>query len=87
MDYRKRFKEHQENAQLSIKHIKNNNLRFLPKLQNKTENYIFTGTTDFVVSKGLFQSQKPYFFIQEFKKGKLNTDPEPQLLTVQTLRI
>jgi ankyrin repeat protein len=35
LDYRKRFKEHQENAQLSIKHIKNNNLRFLPKLKNE----------------------------------------------------
>ncbi len=35
LDYRKRFKEHQENAQLSIKHIKNNNLIFLPKLQNE----------------------------------------------------
>lgn len=33
LDYRKRFKEHQENAQLSIKHIKNNNLKFLPKIQ------------------------------------------------------
>ena len=35
LDYRKKFKEHQENAQLSIKHIKNNNLRFLPKLKNE----------------------------------------------------
>lgn len=34
LDYRKRFKEHQENAQLSIKHIKDNNLRFSPKLEN-----------------------------------------------------
>ena len=49
-------------------------------LTYKTENYTFTGTTDFVVSKGLFRSKKPYFFIQEFKKGKVNTDPEPQLL-------
>ena len=35
LDYRKRFKEHQENAQLSIKHIKNKDLRFLPKIQNE----------------------------------------------------
>lgn len=35
LDYRKRFKEHQENAQLSIKHIKNNNLKFLPKVENE----------------------------------------------------
>jgi len=35
LDYRKKFKEHQENAQLSIKHIKNNNLKFLPKVANE----------------------------------------------------
>ncbi len=35
LDYRKRFKEHQENAQLSIKHIKNNYLKFLPKVENE----------------------------------------------------
>lgn len=46
----------------------------------ETENFIFSGTTDFMVSKGLEYSEKPYFFIQEFKKGKFNSDPEPQLL-------
>ncbi|MEA3228053.1 MAG: hypothetical protein U9P38_03155 [Campylobacterota bacterium] len=46
----------------------------------KTDKFIFTGSTDFLLSKGLFESEKPYFFIQEFKKGKINTDPEPQLL-------
>ena len=46
----------------------------------KAEKFIFAGTTDFVVSKGLLYSQKPYFFIQEFKKGIRGSDPEPQLL-------
>ena len=46
----------------------------------KTDKFIFSGTTDFVVSKGLLYSQKPYFFIQEFKKGIKGSDPEPQLL-------
>ena len=50
------------------------------KLTYKTDKFIFNGTCDFVVAKGLFQSEKPYFFIQEFKKGKENSDPEPQLL-------
>ena len=50
------------------------------KLTYKTEEFIFNGTTDFLVSKGLFYSEKPYFFIQEFKKSKENSDPEPQLL-------
>ena len=46
----------------------------------KTDKFIFSGTADFTISKGLEYSEKPYFFIQEFKKGKVNTDPEPQLL-------
>ncbi len=46
----------------------------------KTDKFIFTGETDFVISKGLKYSKKPYFFIQEFKKGIRGTDPEPQLI-------
>lgn len=49
-------------------------------LSYKTDKFIFNGTTDFVVSKGLFESEKPYFFIQEFKKGQTDGYPEPQLL-------
>ena len=41
-------------------------------LKYETEKFIFNGITDFVVSKGLIESEKPYFFIQEFKKGKQN---------------
>jgi ankyrin repeat protein len=36
LDYRKRFREHQENAQLAIKHIKNYNLKFLPQIKEKS---------------------------------------------------
>lgn len=46
----------------------------------KTEKFIFNGTVDFTISKGLIESEKPYFFIQEFKKGKQNSYPESQLL-------
>ena len=49
-------------------------------LNYETEKFIFNGITDFVVSKGLIESEKPYFFIQEFKKGKQNSYPESQLL-------
>jgi hypothetical protein len=49
-------------------------------LSYKTDKFIFNGTTDFVVCKGLFESEKPYFFIQEFKKGQTDGYPEPQLL-------
>ena len=46
----------------------------------KTDKFTFTGTTDFVISKGLEYAQEPYFFIQEFKKSIRNDDPRPQLL-------
>jgi len=49
-------------------------------LKYDTESFNFNGVTDFVVSKGLKYAKKPYFFIQEFKKSKSNSDPEPQLL-------
>ena len=46
----------------------------------KTDKFIFKGTTGFVFAKGLEESEKPYFFIQEFKRGKKYDDPEVQLL-------
>lgn len=49
-------------------------------LSYETENYSFSGETDFVVAKGYFFAEQPYFFIQEFKKAKAVSDPEPQLL-------
>jgi len=50
------------------------------KITYQTDKFIFTGTTDFLISKGLEYSEKPYFFIQEFKKGKESSYPESQLL-------
>ena len=46
----------------------------------KTDNFILQGTTDFVVSKGLLKSKKPYFFIQEFKRNEEYSNPRPQLI-------
>jgi hypothetical protein len=46
----------------------------------KTDKFIFNGEADMIISKGLFKSERPYFFIQEFKKGFRPTNPEPQLL-------
>jgi hypothetical protein len=46
----------------------------------KTDKFIFSGTTDFVISKGLIKSEKPYFFIQEFKRAEEFSNPRPQLL-------
>jgi len=45
-----------------------------------TDKFILNGTVDFVVSEGLFESQKPYFFIQEFKRHEEYGNPRPQLL-------
>jgi len=50
------------------------------KLTYKSDRFIFNGETDFMIAQGLFKSEKPYFFIQEFKQGKTRKDPEPQLL-------
>ncbi|MBL0709168.1 MAG: hypothetical protein JJW00_08980 [Sulfurimonas sp.] len=49
-------------------------------LRYETEKFIFKGRADMMVSKGLFTAKKPYFFLQEFKKGFVSTNPEPQLL-------
>ncbi len=46
----------------------------------ETDHFILKGITDFVVAKGLEYPEKPYFFIQEFKKGVQYSNPEPQLL-------
>jgi hypothetical protein len=50
------------------------------KIRYETEKFIFNGEVDFVIASGLFQSGVPYFFIQEFKKSKEFSNPEPQLL-------
>ncbi|MDQ7090600.1 MAG: hypothetical protein Q9M50_08140 [Methylococcales bacterium] len=49
-------------------------------MRYSTEKFILNGTVDFVISKGLFQSKKPYFFIQEFKRSEEYGNPRPQLL-------
>ncbi len=46
----------------------------------ETEKFILNGTVDFVVSEGLVESKKPYFFIQEFKRNEDYGNPRPQLL-------
>jgi hypothetical protein len=66
---------------VNFKSIENNFRDFYElQLTYKTHNFIFSGTVDFVVSKGLVYSQKPYFFIQEFKKSEEYSNPRPQLL-------
>ncbi len=40
----------------------------------------FTGKTDFMVAKGDFVPEKPYFFLQEFKRSTPANNPEFQVL-------
>lgn len=49
-------------------------------LEYFTNSFKLGGNIDFFVSKGLDFPEKPYFFIQEFKKEKEYSNPEPQLL-------
>ena len=66
---------------IDFKSFENNFRDFYNELlQYKTDKFIFNGETDFVLSKGLKTAEKPYFFIQEFKKGIRPSNPEPQLL-------
>jgi hypothetical protein len=66
---------------IKFKSIENNIRDFYEnKMVYKTDKFIFSGTTNFLVAKGLFESEKPYFFIQEFKKAEDFSNPRPQLL-------
>jgi hypothetical protein len=49
-------------------------------LTYEAEKFIFNGTTDFTFAKGLVEAEKPYFFIQEFKRNEENAFPRTQLL-------
>ncbi len=49
-------------------------------LNYETDKFIFNGNVDFVFAKGLVDCEKPYFFIQEFKKAEEFGNPRPQLL-------
>jgi hypothetical protein len=50
-------------------------------LSFSTNEFSLNGTVDFVVAKGFDKPKKPIFFIQEFKRGRDFSDPEPQLIS------
>ena len=41
---------------------------------------LLSGKTDFMLARGFKTPEKPFFFIQEFKKDKQLKDPEDQIL-------
>ena len=47
----------------------------------------FNGKTDFMVAKGDFVPEKPYFFIQEYKRSFPTNNPEFQLLAEMLVAI
>ncbi len=49
-------------------------------LSGEVNGYKFNGKADFMVAKGDFYPEKPYFFIQEFKQSIPNNNPLFQLL-------
>lgn len=49
-------------------------------LRARINQAILNGYVDFMVAKGVKEPERPYFFIQEFKKTKIDIDPEDQLL-------
>ncbi len=49
-------------------------------LQGELNGFKFSGKPDFMVAKGKKTPEKPYFFIQEFKRTQNTSDPEDQLL-------
>jgi hypothetical protein len=53
---------------------------FDEKINYTTEEFTLKGEVDFTVSKGLRRAEKPFFFIQEFKRAEDFSNPRPQLL-------
>ncbi len=50
------------------------------KINSSINGFILKGSPDYMVAKGVYSPELPYFFIQEFKKSKTNDFPEWQLL-------
>ena len=56
-------------------------------LKGEVNGYEFSGKTDFMVAKGDFVPEKPFFFIQEFKQTIPANNPEFQLLAEMLVAI
>ena len=56
-------------------------------LSGEVNGHKFNGKTDFMVAKGIFEPEKPYFFIQEFKQSLPTSNPEFQLLAEMLVAI
>ena len=60
---------------------------YLPEISGIVNGYKLYGKPDFVVASGSERPDKPYFFIQEFKKQKTNSDPLRQVIAQMAVAI
>ena len=56
-------------------------------MKAKINGILFNGTTDFLVASGEFEPEKPFFFIQEFKKSFKSNSPVGQILAEMMVAI
>jgi len=57
------------------------------QMKAKINGILFNGTTDFLVASGEFEPEKPFFFIQEFKKSFKSNSPVGQILAEMMVAI
>ena len=51
------------------------------KIEAEFDDFVMTGRADWFVAKGKYKPEKPYLFLQEYKRTKRgNSDPDGQLL-------
>ncbi len=74
---------------LSLVNFTDNKFRawYEHEITGTVNNYKLTGYTDFMVATGKLEPQKPFFFIQEFKKHITISNPLEQLLAEMAVAI
>ena len=65
---------------LNFAHIKGENYNTFAErnLSAKVDDYLLSGTVDFMVAGGVYNPNSPYFFIQEYKRFKQGSESDPQ---------
>ena len=78
----KQLQAHFISPLLSLVNFSTNKFRawFERDMSGIVNNYELKGITDFMVATGDFKPEKPYFFIQEFKKHLTKSNPLEQVL-------
>ncbi len=92
--YLQYYTEHQLRARfispfLSIVNLNTDKFKswFEYELSGTVNGYELRGNPDFMIASGDILPKKPYFFFQEFKKSKTNSNPDFQLLSEMAVAI